>query len=67
MTRRIRRDGIRRSRDGVGLVFTCAVCGRPVELTSDESGVVIADRVQFLEVHRSCLSRRETRLGPGER
>lgn len=45
-------------RDGVALSFTCALCGRPVELVADANGVAVPDRVAFLELHASCLAAR---------
>lgn len=62
MRRRLRREGAKHAaHDGrLELAITCERCGQPILLSTGPSGVVLADRAAFLEVHARCLA--ETRL-----
>lgn len=44
--------------DRLGLVVTCAECGRPIVLAADEQGIVLANRDEFLVTHERCLAAR---------
>lgn len=41
--------------DGLTVEVACRECGRPIVMVAGPAGTEIADRAEFLRVHRDCL------------